>query len=87
MATFKLYIGSNNTTKRVEQGKIERVLNKYFMGYTVEKCIGYWQGTRENSVSVLVDTDEQIEPVIDELKVVLKQDAIAYQVVTELIFR
>lgn len=84
--TYRLYIGANNVTKEVETDLIESTLNKYFDGYTVENCTGYWLGQKENSVAVTIETNKDVMPVIAELKEVLKQDAIAYQKVQKLNF-
>lgn len=85
--TVKLYIGANNQTGEVETGLVESVLNKYFDGYTVENSVGYWLGKRENSVVVtLVTSGPELKTVLNELKNVLHQDAIAWQTVAKLNF-
>ena len=86
MNTYKLYIGANNSTGKVDNGIIERILNKFYDGYTIEHATGYWKGTREPSVLVTISSENDIVPVIYKLKKDLKQDAIAYQVVEELRF-
>ena len=72
---YKLYIGSNNTTKEVEKEKIIEVLNKYFKGYTIIDSIGLWEGIIEKSVIVSI-IDEVKDEVVEELKEVLVQDSI-----------
>ena len=86
MTTYRLYIGANNTTGKVELDKIEHILNGYYDGYTIEQATGYWQGGKEASVVITIASEIQIIPVIVELKHVLKQDAIAYQKVEQLNF-
>ena len=87
MATFNLFIGSNNKTKRLEVDKIERIMNKRHKGYTVEYCFGYWQGKKEKSAKVLVTDDgDLIMQSVKELKRELQQDSIAYQEAPELSF-
>lgn len=86
--TLELFIGSNNTTHKVELDKLEQTLAKYHEGFTIKRgVVGYWQGAREESVTVLVSDDfSTILDTINKLKQVLKQDAIAYHEVSELVF-
>lgn len=86
--TIELFIGSNNTTHKVELEKLESTLAKYHDGFTIKRgVVGYWQGAREESVTVLVSDDfSTILATINKLKQVLKQDAIAYHEVTPLEF-
>lgn len=87
MATVKMYIGSNNATHVVEIAKVKRILNKHHQGWTMQNALGSWLGTEEDSVTVLVSDDfSKIKNTIEELKTQLKQDAIAYQVESELEF-
>lgn len=76
---LQLYIGANNKTNTVEVTKMETILNKYFEGYNYISSTGYWQGTSEKSVNVLIATSEPIDKItdiVDELKTVLQQDSI-----------
>jgi len=52
--TLELFIGSNNTTHKVERAKLEEVLSKYHEGFTIQPAVGYWQGAREDSVTVII---------------------------------
>jgi hypothetical protein len=58
MATIELFVGSNNETGRVDREALERVLTRFVDGYTIRDAKGYWEGTREDSVSVLLDIDD-----------------------------
>jgi hypothetical protein len=85
--TIELFIGSNNKTHKVERDIIEEVMSKYHEGFTIQPAVGYWQGVREDSVTVVVSDDfETIKQTILKLKYALKQDAIAYHEVAELEF-
>lgn len=85
--TIELFIGSNNITHKVEHNIIEKVMSKYHTGFTIQPAIGFWQGMREDSVTVIVsDNLSKIIETIKELKHELKQDAIAYHEVAELEF-
>ena len=58
MKTVELFIGANNATHTVEINKIKQVLSKYHDGFTINTAqIGYWLGTEEPSVSVLIHDD------------------------------
>lgn len=85
--TLELFIGSNNKTHKVERELLVQTLAKYHDGFTVQPAVGYWEGAREESVTVLISDDESaILETIKRLKYVLKQDAIAYHEVTPLVF-
>lgn len=85
--TLELFIGSNNKTHKVERDKLESVLAKHHEGFTIQPAVGYWQGSREDSVTVIVsDNKDTILSTIKELKYALKQDAIAYHEVSPLEF-
>lgn len=85
--TLELFIGSNNTTHKVELSKLEATLSKYHTGFTIQPAVGYWAGAREDSVTVLISDDfATIIQTITVLKAVLQQDAIAYHEVTPLEF-
>jgi hypothetical protein len=78
MKLYKIYIGANNETKKLEKRKIEDILNRDFEGYTLQEVTGYWQGTKEKTalVSLAVDNDTDITPTITRIKKELFQDAV-----------
>lgn len=87
MTTIKLFIGSDNTTHKVNVAQVKEILNRYHQGWTMQNAIGSWLGTEEESVTVLI-TDPVLK-VIQTMKVLnteLEQDAIGYQVEPELTF-
>jgi hypothetical protein len=85
--TVELFIGSNNKTHKVERALLETTLAKYHEGFTIQPAVGYWQGAREDAVTVVIsDNLDTIIETIKKLKYVLKQDAIAYHEVAELEF-
>lgn len=55
---YKYYIGANNKTKKVEESKAIGIVSKFFKGFTVAKTVGYWQGEKENSIIIEVETEE-----------------------------
>lgn len=85
--TVQLFIGSNNKTHKVERELLIQTLGKYHEGFTVQPATGYWMGTREDSVTVIISDDySSIIETVKRLKQVLKQDAIAVQEVSPLEF-
>ena len=85
--TLELFIGSNNTTHVVEVDKLKQILNKYHKGWTIQNALGSWLGTEEDSVVVTIsDGMSKIMQTINEIKVELEQDAVAYREVTPLEF-
>lgn len=87
MKTLELFIGSNNTTHKVEVDKLKAILNEYHQGWTMQNALGSWLGTEEDSVIVTISDDmSTIMSTIKTLKTALQQDAIAYREVTPLEF-
>lgn len=85
--TLELFIGSNNTTHKVEVDKLKKLLNEYHQGWTMQNALGSWLGTEEQSVIVTISDDKDaIMSTIKTLKQELQQDAIAYREVTPLEF-
>lgn len=87
LKTLELFVGSNNTTLRVERDKLIRTLEKRHKGFTVLPARGHWEGMSEESVAVLIhDEVDTIMDTISDLKATLKQDAIAFHEVSPLEF-
>ena len=80
MIKYNIYIGSNNTTKIVEECKAKDIINKYFDGYTIIKTQGFWQGIPENSIIIELleeeNTADTIYKMITELREELQQNSI-----------
>ena len=75
---FRLYIGSNNETHKLETSKAKGVINRFFEGYTIAKTDGIWKGTIEKSMTVDIETGspELITTAVKELCKELQQQAI-----------
>lgn len=87
MQTFQLYVGANNTTKRLELAKIRRIVGARHNGFTVYPVTGYWHGQSEQTAIVIInDNTNKIKQTIEILKNALSQDAIGYQVVPNMQF-
>lgn len=87
METYNFFIGWNNQTKKLEVDKIESILNHHHEGYTIYFAQGCWKGQKEKScVVVVTDSKSNILKSLRELKRVLKQEAIGYQIAPRLEF-
>lgn len=85
--TIELFVGSNNTTKRLERRKLESVLAKRHTGFTIYDARGYWLGEAEKTAGVLVhDMPDAIMATIKDIKRELEQDAVAFHEVPALQF-
>ena len=84
--TIKAYIGSNNITKELEVDKIIEVTNRRHAGFTLDSPLtGYWDGELEQTaVLTISDSKDKVLATLIELKEVLKQEAIAYQIENKL---
>ncbi len=78
--TYKLYIGANNKSKKLEKEKAIKVVSSFFTGFTITTGTGYWKLEPEKSMFIEIETPEKkkIIDLILELKEVLKQDSIGY---------
>ena len=80
--TYRLFIGANNTTKKVEKKIIAKVALNYFpSGYTIYNSQGAWRGGEEPSVimELITDNKNKVLELTKELKKMLNQDAILLQ--------
>lgn len=75
---FKLYVGSNNTTKVLEKNKAIRITSKHFNGFTAYDGLGYWQGKPEASLIIEIETNKKdgIKKLAQNLAKELKQQVI-----------
>lgn len=75
------YIGANNETGEVEKDIVTSVLGAHYRGFTIHDSIGFWEGNQEKSVVATVTGDNlQYQPIAEELKLKLKQDAVLVEV-------
>ena len=75
---YKLYIGQNNRSKKLEVKKAITTITKDFQGFTITKGVGYWQGKAEKTLIIEIETAEskKLFRVVKNLAKVLKQQAI-----------
>ncbi len=76
---YKIYIGSNNTTKKLEDKKAISIASKYFEGFTCQNANGFWKGLSEKTLIIEIETEkkEKVIELAEELKTALYQEAIA----------
>ena len=85
--TYRIYIGSNNDTKKLELDKIEEIAGRRHEGFTIYTATGHWLGSKEDTAVLIVFDDElKVNRTITDLKIELDQDAIGYQVDAPLMF-
>lgn len=84
--TIKAFIGSDNRTKKLEVDKIISIVNANHEAFTLDyPVIGYWRGeAEETAVLYLSDERQKVMNTLNELKEVLDQEAIAYQIENDL---
>lgn len=90
MKNFILYIGSNNSTRKVERYKIKKILSKYHSGFTLHATgDGYWKENEswehEKSVVVEVSTTS-IKETVELLKKELNQKSIGVRETQPILF-
>jgi hypothetical protein len=56
---YKLYVGSNNTTKKLEKKRAVNIAASYFEGFSVSELAGYWQGKAEKTLLIEIETIEK----------------------------
>lgn len=84
--TIKAFIGSDNKTKKLEVDKIISIVNANHEAFTLDyPVIGYWRSEAEQTaVLYLSDERQKVMNTLSELKEVLDQEAIAYQIENDL---
>ncbi len=76
---YKIYIGSNNETKKLEAKKAISIASIYFDGFSASRIVGYWKGNQEKTLVLEIETNSKskIIKLAMELKTALSQEAIA----------
>jgi hypothetical protein len=76
---YKIYVGSNNETKKLEAKKAISIVSKYFEGFTCQNANGFWRGLSEKTLIIEIETDnkKKVIELAEELKIALFQEAIA----------
>lgn len=85
---YRLYVGANNVTGKVEKAKLIKILDGRLMGYTLIDAIGRWNGKNEKSVIVELqeEKEERVQRLIGQICLELKQESVAVQVLPALMF-
>lgn len=86
LITIKAFIGSDNQTKQLNIDTIVSIVNAKHEAFTLQyPVIGYWRGESEQTaVLYLSDERQKVMNTLNELKEVLNQEAIAYQIENDL---
>ena len=65
--TYKLYVGHNNETEeKYEESRIASLVGKFFDGFSIYACRGYYKGTPEESYKIEIITHDENK--VDKLK-------------------
>ena len=71
-------------TEDKNQAGIERIVNKYFPGFSIIKSTGFWRLQKENSLIIEVITEEpaaKIDAIAREIKAENQQEAVLVQII------
>jgi hypothetical protein len=79
--TFRIFIGSDNQTGKLEKDRIKSLVNREFDGYTFLDAVGIWKGKEENTaiVEIVTEDKDKIDFLVRNLKADLNQEAILLQ--------
>jgi hypothetical protein len=79
--TFKLFVGSNNDTKKLEADKIKAIASKHFDGFTFYCALGFWKGKAEKTAIIELSNENKqaVLNLAEALKQELKQEAVLIQ--------
>ena len=69
-------------TENKNHKEIEKIVSKYFEGFTLIKSEGYWRLQKENSLIIEIvtdDTDKLINDLAGEIKETNNQEAVLIQ--------
>jgi len=85
---YKLYIGSNNKTGKLEFSKAVKVASENFNGFTAYRGLGYWKGQAERSLILEIETriKKKVFRLAKELARKLKQEAVGVAVIGKMNF-
>lgn len=86
LITIKAFIGSDNQTKQLNVDTIVSIVNANHEAFTLQyPVIGYWRGEAEQTAVLYLSGERQkVIDTLSELKEVLDQEAIAYQIENDL---
>lgn len=81
---IKLYIGSNNTTKKPDYQKAINTTSKYFKGFNINKNeIGFWEQHQEKCFSItIINKENKDTTTILNLKKELEKELKQFEVLT-----
>ena len=85
---YKIYVGSNNTTKKLEAKKAIATASKYFEGFTCQNASGSWKGIAEKTLIIEIETKKKkkVIELAGELKTALFQEAVAVAKIAKMQF-
>lgn len=85
MKKHYLYIGSNNTTHKLEKDTAINIISESFDGFSAYEIVGFWKGSKEKTLKVEIVSEEpedvKIVKLCKRLKEELQQDSILLETV------
>lgn len=81
MRTYTLFVGADNATGVVAIESLKVILDSRHEGYTIVPTVGRWQGKDEQSVIVIISTDDElaVNRTISDIKINLSQQSVGLQ--------
>jgi len=85
---YRLYVGSNNKTKKLEESKAVKITSKQFEGFTAYKGLGYWQGKKERCLMIEIESKNKKEVIglAKTLAKKLRQEAVGLAIIGKMSF-
>jgi hypothetical protein len=79
---YRLYVGADNKTGIVNEAKALELVSAFFVGFTVTRAQGYWDGKPEASLIIEIASEANAEGTIRALSQgiahALEQEAVMY---------
>jgi uncharacterized membrane-anchored protein YitT (DUF2179 family) len=69
-------------TENKNHAEIEKIINKYYDGYTLIKGEGFWRLQKENSLIIEIvteDNESKVNAIAKEIKIANNQEAVLIQ--------
>jgi len=86
---YRLYIGSNNITGKVEKSKAVKIIANNHKGFTIlPEAEGYWNGKPEKTLLIEIETEDRAG-LMDTIKTLAKelhQEAIGLLAISKMDF-
>lgn len=76
----------NIFTEDIKPKTVQKIVSKYFDGFTISKNIGFWKGQKEKSIKIEIILPgrhlTKIRNLAKEIKIALNQEAVIFNEIT-----